>query len=144
MTFYLWLKAFHIVAVICWFAGIFYLPRLFVYHAAANDDISKERFQVMESKLYRTIMNPSMLVTLVLGIWMLLDRWQAYSTHTWMWLKIALVFILIWYHHYCLTIMKSFAAGTSPHSDKFLRVFNEIPVLILVAIVILVVVKPFI
>lgn len=144
MTFYLWLKAFHIVAVICWFAGIFYLPRLFIYHAAANDDISKERFQVMESKLYRVIMNPSMLVTLVLGIWMLVDRWQAYSTHTWMWLKIALVVILIGYHHYCLTIMKNLAAGTSPHSDKFLRVFNEIPVLILVAIVILVVVKPFI
>ncbi len=144
MTFYLWLKAFHIVAVICWFAGIFYLPRLFIYHAAANDDISKERFQVMESKLYRVIMNPSMLVTLVLGIWMLVDRWQAYSTHTWMWLKIALVVILIGYHHYCLTIMKSLAAGTSPHSDKFLRVFNEIPVLILIAIVILVVVKPFI
>lgn len=144
MTFYLWLKAFHIVAVICWFAGIFYLPRLFIYHAAANDDISKERFQVMESKLYRVIMNPSMLVTLVLGIWMLVDRWQAYSTHTWMWLKIALVVILIGYHHYCLTIMKNLAAGTSPHSDKFLRVFNEIPVLILIAIVILVVVKPFI
>ena len=141
---YLWLKAFHIISVITWFAGIFYLPRLFIYHAAANDDISKERFQVMESKLYRVIMNPSMLVTLVLGIWMLVDRWQAYSTHTWMWLKIALVVILIGYHHYCLTIMKNLAAGTSPHSDKFLRVFNEIPVLILIAIVILVVVKPFI
>lgn len=144
MTFYLWLKAFHIVAVICWFAGIFYLPRLFIYHAATDDNIGRERFQTMESKLYRFIMNPSMVVTLVLGVWLLIERWQAYQTHLWMWLKVALVIGLVGYHHYCLKIMRQLAAGENPHSDKFLRIYNEIPVLILIAIVILVVVKPFI
>lgn len=143
MTLYLWLKAFHIIAVICWFAGIFYLPRLFIYHSAAYDDVSRERFQVMESKLYRVIMNPSMIVTLVLGIWMVVERWQAYQTHAWLWIKIALVVVLVGYHHYCLKIMKSLAAGQNPHSDKFLRIFNEIPVLLLIPIVILVVFKPF-
>lgn len=144
MTLYLWLKAFHIIAVICWFAGIFYLPRLFIYHAAAYDDISKERFQTMESKLFRVIMNPSMIVSLALGVWLLVERWQAYQTHLWLWLKVGLVIVLVGYHHYCLKIMKQLAAGESQHSDKFLRVYNEIPVLILIAIVILVVVKPFI
>ena len=143
MTLYLWLKSFHIIAVICWFAGIFYLPRLFIYHSAAYDDVSRERFQVMESKLYRVIMNPSMIVTLVLGIWMVAERWQAYQTHAWLWIKIALVVLLVGYHHYCLKIMRSLAEGQTLHSDKFLRIFNEIPVLLLIPIVILVVFKPF-
>ena len=143
MTLYLWLKTFHIIAVICWFAGIFYLPRLFIYHSAAHDDVSRERFQTMESKLYRVIMNPSMIVTLVLGIWMVVERWQAYQTHAWLWIKIALVVVLVGYHHYCLKIMKTLATGQNPHSDKFLRIFNEIPVLLLIPIVILVVFKPF-
>lgn len=143
MTTYLWLKAFHIIAVIAWFAGIFYLPRLFVYHASAQDPISKERFKVMEHKLYRIIMNPSMALTLILGIWMLVDHWQAYHTHIWIWLKIVLVVGLVGYHHYCLKIIKAFAADQVPHSERFFRIFNEIPVLLLVPIVILVVVKPF-
>ena len=97
----------------------------------------------MESKLYRVIMNPSMIVTLVLGIWMVVERWQAYQTHAWLWIKISLVVVLVGYHHYCLKIMNSLAAGQNPHSDKFLRIFNEIPVLLLIPIVILVVFKPF-
>ncbi|MEE2782272.1 MAG: protoporphyrinogen oxidase HemJ [Pseudomonadota bacterium] len=144
MTLYLWLESFHIIAVICWFAGIFYLPRLFIYHTASFDEISKERFQMMESKLYRIIMNPSMIVTLILGSWMLIERWQAYSGQMWVWLKIALVICLVGYHHYCLIIMRALADGTSTHTDKFLRIFNEIPVLILIPVVVLVVVKPFI
>ncbi|MEM7001976.1 MAG: protoporphyrinogen oxidase HemJ [Pseudomonadota bacterium] len=144
MTLYLWLKALHIIFVICWFAGIFYLPRLFVYHAAATDAVSRERFQVMERKLYRVIMNPAMLLTLIFGIWLLALRWQAYSGHIWIWLKIALVIGLIGYHHYCLAIMKRFARDEQPHSERFFRFFNEIPVLMLFGIVILVVVKPFI
>ena len=143
MTQYLCLKAFHIIAVITWFAGIFYLPRLFVYHATATDTISRERFKVMEAKLFRIIMNPSMLVTLVLGVWMLILRWQAYSGHIWVWIKIALVVLLIGYHHYCLKIIKAFAQDTVPHSERFFRIFNELPVLLLLPIVILVVVKPF-
>ena len=143
MTLYLWLKAIHIIGVICWFAGIFYLPRLFIYHTGASDQVSKDRFKVMEAKLYRVIMNPSMIVTLIFGIWMLVESWQAFGTQAWLWLKVFLVLVLIGYHHYCLRILKALADDQQPHSDKFLRIFNEIPVLLLISIVILVVVKPF-
>ena len=143
MTLYLWLKAIHIIGVICWFAGIFYLPRLFIYHTGASDQVSKDRFKVMEAKLYRVIMNPSMIVTLIFGIWMLVESWQAFGTQVWLWLKVFLVLVLIGYHHYCLRILKALADDQQPHSDKFLRIFNEIPVLLLISIVILVVVKPF-
>ena len=139
----LWLKAFHIIAVICWFAGIFYLPRLFVYHAMAEDQPSRERFKIMERKLYRGIMNPSMIATLVLGIWMLALNWDYYKTQGWMHAKLALVVLLVGYHHVCLAYRKKFAADANTKSDRFYRVFNEIPVLLLVAIVILVVVRPF-
>ena len=143
MTGYLWLKVFHIIGMICWFAGIFYLPRLFVYHASAEDQISRDRFKIMESKLYRVIMNPSMIVTIVFGVWMLVVSWQAFSGQWWIWLKIALVVFLVGYHHYCLRIMKSFARDEQPHSERFFRMFNEIPVLALIAIVIFAVIKPF-
>lgn len=143
MTMYLWLKAFHIIFVVTWFAGLFYMPRLFVYHASASDEISKERFKVMQQKLYRIIMNPSMIATLVLGIWLLIESWQAFSGQLWIWLKIILVVALIGYHHYCLRIIKAFADDRVLHSEKFFRIFNELPSLVLVAAVILVVVKPF-
>lgn len=139
----LWLKAFHIIALICWFAGIFYLPRLFVYHAMAEDQTSRERFKIMERKLYRGIMNPAMIATLVFGIWMLALNWQYYLSQGWMHAKLLLVLLLIGYHHMCLGYMKKFARDENTKSDRFFRIFNEIPVLLLVAIVILVVVKPF-
>ena len=139
----LWLKAFHLIAVICWFAAIFYLPRLFVYHAMAEDQTSRDRFKIMERKLYRGIMNPSMIATLVLGIWMLALNWDYYKTQGWLHAKIALVVLLIGYHHVCLAHLKKFAADANTKSDKFYRIFNEVPVLLLVAIVILAVVKPF-
>lgn len=140
---FLWLKAFHLIAVICWFAGIFYLPRLFVYHAMAEDQVSRERFKIMERKLYRGIMNPSMIVTVVLGLWMLISHWDLYKTQGWMHAKLALVVLLIGYHHMCLVHLKKFAADANTKSHRFFRVFNEIPVLLLAGIVILVVVKPF-
>ncbi|MEM7100835.1 MAG: protoporphyrinogen oxidase HemJ [Pseudomonadota bacterium] len=143
MTGYLWIKAFHIIAVICWFAGIFYLPRLFVYHSMATDQESKETFKVMERKLMRAIMNPSMLVTLVLGIWLLVESWQAFSSTIWIWAKVCLVVLMVGYHHYCQRLIKQFAADQVTKSHKFFRVFNELPVLVLIAIVILVVLKPF-
>lgn len=143
MTLYLWLKAIHIIGVICWFAGIFYLPRLFIYHAEAEDHISKERFKIMEHKLYRIIMTPSMLISVVFGVWMFVESWQAYSTQFWIWIKIALVIGLIGYHHYCLKIIKAFAADQVLHSPKFFRMFNELPVIVLLGAVILVVIKPF-
>lgn len=139
----LWLKAFHLIAVICWFAAIFYLPRLFVYHAMAEDQVSRDRFKIMERKLYRGIMNPSMIATLVLGIWMLTLNWEYYKTQGWLHAKLALVVLLIGYHHVCLAYLKKFAADANTKSDKFYRIFNEVPVLLLVVIVILAVVKPF-
>ena len=143
MTMYLWLKALHIIFVVTWFAGLFYMPRLFVYHASATDDISRERFKIMQSKLYRIIMNPSMIATLIFGIWLLVESWQAYSVQIWIWLKIFLVILLIGYHHYCLRIIKAFADDRVIHSEKFFRIFNELPSLVLIVAVILVVVKPF-
>ena len=138
----LWVKAFHVIAVVTWFAGLFYLPRLFVYHAMAEDSASRERFKIMERKLYRGIMTPSMIATLVLGIWLLYLN-PAWLKMGWMHAKLTLVVLLIGYHHVCLAYMKKFAADTNAKSHVFYRWFNEVPVLFLIAIIILVVVKPF-
>ncbi|MEC8493125.1 MAG: protoporphyrinogen oxidase HemJ [Pseudomonadota bacterium] len=142
-TLYLWLKAFHIISVITWFAGIFYLPRLFVYHSACEDEISSERFKVMERKLYRLIMTPSMVITLTLGFGMLAMAWQGLSVQSWIWIKIALVGLLVAYHLHCGWIIREFAARTQNRSEKFFRIYNELPVLILVPVILLVVLQPF-
>lgn len=142
-TAYLWLKAFHIIGVICWFAGLFYLPRLFVYHTMTHDEAGKDRFTTMEEKLYRIIMRPSMIVAVGFGIWLLVLAWDALADATWLWLKISGVVALLGYHHYCGRIIKALAANENPHSERFFRLFNEAPVLLLIALVILVVVKPF-
>ncbi|PAU85726.1 TIGR00701 family protein [Pseudomonas sp. WN033] len=139
---YLWIKAFHIIAVVTWFAGLFYLPRLFVYHAMSEDHASQERFKVMERKLYRGIMIPSMLVAVGLGIWMLYLV-PAWLQQGWMHAKLALVVALIGYHHACGAMVRRFANDANRRSHVFYRWFNEAPVLVLVAAVILVVVKPF-
>ncbi len=139
----LWVKAFHIIAVICWFAGLFYLPRLFVYHAMSTDEVSKERFMVMERKLYRGIMTPAMIATLVLGFWIISYNPAAFLAGGWLHAKLVLVGILVAYHIYCDILRKRFVFNQNTHSHVFFRWFNEFPVLILVAIVILVVVKPF-
>ena len=136
-------KSLHVIAIIAWMAGLLYLPRLFVYHSTAEDQVSKDRFVVMETKLYRLIMNPSMIITLVLGIWMLALNWAGYSSQVWIWVKIVLIVALVGYHHYCLGIIKAFTRGEVRHSEKFFRIFNEIPVLILVSVIFLAVLKPF-
>jgi len=141
-TLYLWAKAFHIIAVVTWFAALFYLPRLFVYHQSATDSVGIERFKVMEDKLYRIIMRPSMLVALTFGIAMLVLS-PGLLTQPWMWLKLLGVVALLAYHHYCARLVQAFAADASPHGERFYRVFNEAPALLLIGIVILVVVKPF-
>lgn len=115
----LWIKAFHLIAVICWFAAIFYLPRLFVYHAMAEDTVSRERFKVMERKLYRGIMNPSMIVTVLLGLWMLMANWDAYKGFGWMHAKLTLVFLLIGYHHVCLAYLKNSPPTPIPKATSF-------------------------
>jgi putative membrane protein len=140
---YLWLKAFHIISVITWFAGIFYLPRLFVYHASAEDEISNARFKVMEDKLYRLIMTPSMLVALGLGFWMLIQGWAALSTAYWIWVKLVLVLGLVGYHLNCGRMVRLFAEDRQKHSERYFRIYNELPVLLLVPVVLLVVIKPF-
>lgn len=139
---YLWLKAFHIIAVITWFAALFYLPRLFVYHAMADDRISQERFKVMERKLYRGIMTPSMIVAVGLGIAMLVVN-PGWLSMGWMHAKLFLVVLLLGYHHACGRLLKRFAADDNRHGHTWYRWFNEAPVLALVGIVLLVVIKPF-
>lgn len=139
---YLWIKALHIVSMVCWFAALFYLPRLFVYHAQSEDSISRERFIVMERKLYRGIMGPSMIATLVFGIWLLFLN-PGWLQQGWMHAKLTLVVLLIGYHHMCGAQLKRFARGENTRSHKFYRWFNEVPVLFLLLIVILVVIKPF-
>lgn len=139
----LWVKAFHIIAVICWFAALFYLPRLFVYHAMSDDKTSLERFKVMERKLYRGIATPSMVLTIVLGFWLISYNVQGYMAGGWLHAKLTLVAVLVAYHFYCGHLRKVFAEDRNERSHVFYRWFNEFPVLLLVAIVILVVVKPF-
>ncbi|MGB5473993.1 MAG: CopD family protein [Gammaproteobacteria bacterium] len=139
----LWVKGLHVIFMVTWFAGLFYLPRLFVYHADARDEISHARFLVMERKLF-AIMTIGAVITAVFGIWMLADyAWSAYRSSGWLHAKLALVGGLIVFHLYCLIIMREFRAGTAQHSHVFYRWINEIPALLLVAIVLLAVVKPF-
>lgn len=139
----LWVKAFHIIAVVTWFAGIFYLPRLFVYHASCDDIASSERFKIMERKLYRGIMWPSMLAVIGLGIWLLSYSWEYYINALWLQIKLAFILALIIYHLYCGHLIKLFKQDKNPHTHVFYRWFNEIPVFILIPVIILVVVKPF-
>lgn len=140
---YLWLKAFHVIAVICWFAGLFYLPRLFVYHAMSEDRTSHERFCVMERKLYRGIMTPSMIATLLLGGGMIALNPGLFASGGWLHAKLTLVLLLVFYHFGCGSLLKRFALERNTHGHIFYRWFNEVPVLMLLGIVILVVVKPF-
>ncbi len=136
----LWLKSLHIIFMVTWFAGLFYLPRLFVYHAMSEDMASKERFKVMERKLFYGIMTPGAVLTLVFGVWL----WLAYNfSGGWLHAKLALVVILLIYHVWCGKLVSDFKADRNKYNHVFYRWFNEFPVLILIAVVILVVVKPF-
>jgi len=136
----LWLKAFHIVFVVTWFAGIFYLPRLFIYHAAATDALSIERFQTMEQRLFG-IMTIGATLTVLFGISLLIVT-PGFLQAGWLHAKLALVLVLIAYHAWCYRLMRDLRAGRK-RSSTWYRVFNELPALLLTAIVILVVVKPF-
>lgn len=139
----IWVKAFHIIFMVAWFAGLFYLPRLFVNHAMAEEDDVKARLMLMERKLYRFI-TPWMLLTLIFGFWLLFDyAWAAYSQMLWLHVKLALVAALVVYHFYCGKLVRDFANDNNRHSQVWYRWFNELPVLVLFAVVILAVVKPF-
>lgn len=135
----LWIKAFHVVFVITWFAGLFYLPRLFVYHSMATDGVSIDRFKIMERKLFYGIMTPSALLALAFGVWL----WVGYGFNgTWLHLKLALVMVLVAYHAYCGKLLLDFKRDRNRHGHLFYRWLNELPVVVLIAVVVLAVVKP--
>jgi len=136
----LWVKSLHLVFMVTWFAGLFYLPRLFVYHAMADDEAGQERFKVMERKLYFGIMTPGGVLTLVFGIWL----WLGYGLGGgWLHVKLALVAVLIGYHLWCGKLLHDFRHNRNTHSHVWYRWFNEVPVVLLLAVVMLAVVKPF-
>jgi putative membrane protein len=144
---YGWLKAFHIIAVIAWMAGMLYLPRLFVYHCAAEKgSIQSETFKLMERRLLRAIINPAMIATFIFGIWLAWltadSRYPAYLPY-WLWTKIALVAALSAVHGLFARWVKDFATDNNRHSQKFYRIINEVPTAIMILIVLLVVLKPF-
>ena len=135
----LWVKALHIVFMVTWFAGLFYLPRLFVYHALSHDTLSKERFKLMERKLYWGIMTPGGVLTLFFGLWL----WLGWGfAGTWLYAKLALAALLVAYHLGCGKLMRDFRAGRNRRSHVWFRWFNELPVLVLIAAVLLAVFKP--
>jgi putative membrane protein len=136
----LWLKAFHVIAMVTWFAGLFYLPRLFVYHADTKDPIGAERFRIMERRLF-AIMTIGAGATIVFGIAMIAAA-PAYLTLGWLHAKLALVVLLIAYHAYCYKLTRDFALDRNVRSGRWFRGFNELPTLLLIGIVILAVVKP--
>lgn len=136
-------KAFHIIFVVAWFAGLLYLPRLFVYHAEAKDAPGIERFKVMERKLF-AIMTIGGVGALIFGVWLTIDyAWAAYASSFWLHLKFALVAVLFAFHLYCGKLVVDFRYDRNRHGHRFFRWLNELPALILVAVVVLVVVKPF-
>jgi putative membrane protein len=137
----LWLKALHVIAVVTWFAGLFYLPRLYVYHADARDLISTQRFEIMERRLF-AIMSIGAALSIAFGGLMLFES-PGYLHMGWLELKLVLVALVIGYHGWCYKLMRDFAAQRNKRSAKWFRGFNELPSLLLIAIVILAVVKPF-
>jgi putative membrane protein len=137
------LKAFHVIAMVTWFAGLFYLPRLFVYHATCHDEPGNQRFKVMEHKLYYYITTPGAILTTALGLFLFFVRFEHYSQASWIYIKFMLVALLWVFHFYCGYWLKQFKRDANPHSERFYRIINEIPTLILISVVILSFVKPW-
>ena len=139
---YLWIKAFHVIAVIAWMAGMLYLPRLFVYHCdAPKGSIQSDTFKIMERRLLKAIINPAMIVTWVLGLYLLWDG--GWYKSGWMHAKIALVLIMSGLHGVYVRRLKDFAADKNTKPAKYYRILNEVPTVLMIGIVILVIVKPF-
>jgi putative membrane protein len=134
-------KSLHIIFMVTWFAGLFYLPRLFVYHAQSSDEVSLERFKVMERKLFWGITTPGGVLTLVSGTWLWLGWF--WETTAWIHAKLLLVAVLVAYHVWCGKLMLDFRAGRNTRSHVWYRWFNEFPTVLLFAVVFLVVLKPF-
>lgn len=138
----LWLRAFHIIFVVCWFAGLFYLPRIFVYFAASQNSDTRQQLAVMARKLYRFV-TPFMVLAIAFGLGMISLAPQYYLNAGWLWLKLAGVAFLVVYHFQCGRYVRAINADTDHHSHVFYRFFNEVPVLFLFGIVFLAVLKPF-
>lgn len=140
----MWLKALHLIFMVTWFAGLFYLPRLFVYHAMSDDEPGNARFKIMERKLFYGIMTPGAVLTILFGTLMLTSyAWQSFGHDLWLHIKLTLIVILIIYHIMCGKFVLDFKRDANKHSHVYYRWFNEVPVLILVAIIILATIKPF-
>jgi putative membrane protein len=138
----LWLKALHIIFVVCWFAGLFYLPRIFVYYAASEDANTRDQLAVMARRLYRFV-TPFMVIAIALGLALIALNPDYYLRAIWMWLKLGGVGFLVIYHFQCGRYVKLINEHRDRHGHVFYRFFNEVPVLFLFAIVILAVLKPF-
>ena len=138
----LWVKSLHLIFMVTWFAGLFYLPRLFVYHAMAEDQAGRERFKVMERKLYWGIMTPGGVLTIAFGLWLWLG-WFKGAFGGWFHAKLALVALLAAYHLWCGMLLRDFAADRNTRSHVWFRWFNELPIVVLIATVLLVIFKPF-
>ena len=138
----LWVKAVHIIFMVTWFAGLFYLPRLFVYHADSDDAISNERFKIMERKLFWGITTPGGIITAVFGFWLIALLGLPVLSTLWLQLKLALIVVLVGYHIWCGKLVADFRHDRNKHSHVWYRWFNEFPVLILIAVVLLVELQP--
>jgi putative membrane protein len=139
-----WLKALHIIFMVTWFAGLFYLPRLFVYHAQCEDTPGRERFKIMERKLFYGIMTPGAVLTVTFGLWMVFAyAWELYSSMAWLHIKLTLMLGLVAYHVYCGKLLIDFRHDRNRHGHVFYRWLNEVPVLFLIVIVLLATLKPF-
>ena len=139
----LWVKSFHIIFMVSWYAGLFYLPRLFVHHAMAEDRATRERLEIMERKLFWFI-TPWAVLTIAFGIWLIFFfGWEAFKMMGWLHLKIALMIPLVGFHIWCGKLMLDFRGGDNPHSHVWFRWFNEFPLIILIVVILLVELKPF-
>lgn len=138
----LWFKAFHIIAVICWFAGLFYLPRLYVYHAAESCLHTIERFKVMEWRLFWYITTPAAIATGILGWSVIFTNYYYYEQLNWLHIKLILALLLYGYHAYLGILLWRFRADQNQHSERFYRYLNEVPTVFLITIVILTIIKP--
>ena len=138
-----WVTALHLISVVCWFAALFYLPRLFVYHAMAEDQPSIDRFKIMERKLYRGIATPSMIATILFGCMLFVVSPNYYLGAGWFQVKLVMILLLVIYHFACRQFLMAFRDDRNTRSHVFYRWFNEVPVLMLVSIIVMVKVKPF-
>jgi putative membrane protein len=143
IEYYQWIKAFHVVAMVAWMGGILYLPRLFVYHTQLKINSEEDKlFQVMERRLLRIIMNPAMIITIILGVWLAsLYGWE--NLGVWFHIKLTSILVLSAMHMLCAKWRKDFEKGKNKHSAKFYRIANEIPTILMIIAVIMVIVKPF-